>query len=224
MEALSHPNGFGKSKGQKPLPAAREARAAPPVKAWRDRLLPSSTAALSRPKESSFPGATQIPQATSTDLTWFYPRAAQLLRATPIPRYLGLTTRCMSMMVGVLPLLLCLLEGAEGSQVLIPPRRGAGSLPAGHLPAIPTPPVVTKFILASLFEAKFLVQERDGDTLLPPVRLQNTHFDKQLLVQGLRPDLQTSPILHCLFRRPSNHPDQHWARRSTRYLWRVPSP
>lgn len=66
------------------------------------------------------------------------------------------------MMVRVLPPRLRLLEGAEGSQVVISPRQGVGSLPAGSLPVIPMPQVITEFILASLFEGKFLVREDDG--------------------------------------------------------------
>lgn len=90
------PQRLWKEQRVKVSAAAREARAAPPVKARRGRLLPGSGAALSGPKESSFPGASWIPQATRIDLTWFYRRAVQLLRATPIPRWLGLNTGRMS--------------------------------------------------------------------------------------------------------------------------------
>lgn len=122
--------------------------------------------------------------------------------------------------------LLCLLEGAEGSQVVVYPRQGGAVClqpsACSHLPAIPTPKVIADFILASPFkDSSWCEGTRGMEGTFPPVVLKTTHFESSSWCEGSG---QTSPMPHCLFQRALSHPERHRDGRNTPYLQRVPSP
>lgn len=106
------------------------------------------------------------------------------------------------MMVRVLPPRLCLLEGAEGSQLIISLRQGVGSLPACDPHATGHYRVHSRF--PSSKENSWCERTMGmgwGDTFLPPVLLQNTHFGSNSWHKGsgqtCRLPQSSAPISEC---------------------------
>lgn len=86
-------------------------------------------------------------------------------------------------MARVLPPRLCLLEGAEGSQVVTSPRQGVSSLPAVPMPR----PLVSSSSLPYLKENSWCesVMGMGGKyRFLSLALLQNTHFDSNTWCKG----------------------------------------